>query len=128
MSSLIASGSSRIVVSINRTVLSILLVDVVVCKEVSDAWLSERLASRIIESRAIICVHCCVTIEIVSLISALHVGHVSLLESLHFDVVVSCKASVHTDVSANLLYLRGIGLQVSHFAYVDTIENVSKQS
>lgn len=105
MSSLIASGRCRNVVSIHRTILSILLIDIVISKEVAYARLSERLARRIIESRAIICVHCCVTIEIVSLISAVHVR---LLESLHFDVVVSCKTpSVYTD-GADLLDLRDI--------------------
>ena len=108
MSSLIASGRCRNVVSIHRTILSILLIDIVISKEVAYAWLSERLARRIIESRAIICVHCCVTIEIVSLISAVHVRNIRLLESLHFDVVVSCKTpSVYTD-GADLLDLRDI--------------------
>ena len=106
MSSLIASSRSGNVVSIYRTILSVLLIDIVIRKEVAYAWLSERFARRIIESRAVdICVHCCVTIEIVSLISAVHVR---LLESLHFDVVVSCKTpSVYTN-GPDLLDLRDI--------------------
>ena len=67
--------------------------------------MSERLAHRIIESCPIVSVHGCVTIEIVSLISAVHVRYVLLLQSLHFDVIVASDASVDADVAAYLLNL-----------------------
>ena len=104
MSSLIAPICWN-VVSVGRTILSILLVEIVVCKEVSNAWLIKRLDRRIIESSPVISVHCCVTIEIVSLISAVHVRYVLLLQPLHFDVIVPSDASVDADVAAYLLNL-----------------------
>jgi hypothetical protein len=70
--------------------------------------LIERLDRRIIEGSRVISVHCCVTIEIVSLISAVHVRYILLLQSLHFDVIVARDASVDPDVATYLLNLGNI--------------------
>ena len=99
MSSLI---TTRVVVPINRTILSFLLVDIIVSEKVRDARLSEGLARRVIESRAIICVHCSIAIEVIRLIAAVCISYISLLQSLHFYVVISCDSSVYTNVADRL--------------------------
>ncbi len=73
------SPACSIVGSIALAILSILLVDVVVCKEISDTWLCERFARGIIESDPIIRIHCRVAIETICLIAAVEIVDISLL-------------------------------------------------
>ncbi len=73
------SPACSVVGSIALAILSILLVDVVIRKEISDTRLLERFARGIIESDPVIRIYCRVAIETICLIAAVEIVDVSLL-------------------------------------------------
>ncbi len=105
--------------SMNTSILSILLVRILFYSVLSTNRLRLRLPHRIIERWSFIWVH----FYCVALIGVLYLS--LILESNHFDVVV---VSREITVYNTSIECKGvILLQVSHFDYVATIENVSEK-